>query len=193
MAFASEGQTTYNLEPSAAAPGMLADLEDYSIESYVAKEVINPGVMVQLSSDGLTVQQARSLTATVDTEPTSVLGFAVLKTARAPSDATFGTSDPQVYQIGDIVPVLKRGKIWAAWHSAVAQPVGTNVGLNVYGANSNSGAHVAFRGNLTADAVSATSGDEICAIPGGIRLKPPALSTSGNICLAEVNLPGSSA
>jgi|ERR1700722_303797 len=192
MSFPSEGQTTYNLSPAEASPGQIGDLEDYSIESFVASAVVNPGRAVQLSADGKSCNQVSQTSSSTTTPPNKVLGVAVLKTARAPADAGFSyTGTPQQYQIGEMVPVMKRGKVFVEWSSTTAQPVGTNVGLNIY--SSSTASTGTNNGKFTANTASDTGGSEILPVPGGMRLKPPARTTSGNIALLEINLPGSSA
>lgn len=188
MSFASEGQTTYNLEPSEASPGQIADLEDYSIASYPAAEVISPGRLLQMASDNVSVKQVQNTSSDTTTPCTKVVGVSVLKTARAPSESSL-SSDPQLYQIGDMVPVMKRGKIFVEWKSSAGAPVGTNSGLNVYHSSTTS----TDRGKFTADAAASTSGSEVSPVPNNLVLRAPARTTSGNIQLLEINLPGGSA
>src|SRR5271163_2056815 len=104
-----QGQQTYNQFPAFAQPGMLSDLTYNEIRMFPAFEVIQPGVLVELASDGLSCIQAQE---TGNTPINTQLGISVLLTARESAGAfgltAYGVGGPQ-YNIGDSVPVLVRG------------------------------------------------------------------------------------
>jgi len=175
------GQTTYQQFPAFAEPGQLADLAYNEIHSFPAAEVINPGRVVELASDGLSCQQVQ---ATGNQAPTA-LGISVLLTARegqGPVGVTPFGIQGVTYQIGDMVPVLMRGRIYAEWkgttQTALAEP-------KVY----HSSTTATDRGKLTDAAASGTAGSEVSLTGNQFRVRQ-ALPGSGNIVLVDVNLPG---
>lgn len=186
----TQGQTSYANFPAFAQPGQLADLTYCEIQSFPAAEVINPGRLVELASDGLSCQQVQD--AGVDTPPAKMLGISLLQDAREGAGAVgiqaYGVGGLQ-YQIGDTVPVLMRGRVYAEW-SGTTQPAFQN------GANGSGALHVysssttaANRGKFTDVAVSAVAGSEVSYAGQGIRVRQ-ALTGSGNIVLLDINLPG---
>ena len=178
----TQGQTTYNQFPAFAQPGQLADLTYNEIRMFPANEVIQPGRVLELASDGLSCQQAQE---TGDTTLTTLLGISVLVTARESSGAfgitAYGVGGPQ-YNIGDSVPVLMRGAIYAEWKGTTQTAVGMP---NYY----HSSTTATDRGKITDAATSATSGSEVSNSGHGIRVRQ-ALPGTGNIVLLDVNLPG---
>lgn len=185
-----QGQTTYNQFPAFAQPGQLADLAYAEIVSFPAAEVIQPGRMVEIASDNLSCQQVQDSGAT--TPPAKMLGFSLLQTAREGAGAVgitgYGVGGV-AYAIGDTVPVLTRGRLYAEW-KGTTQPAWQN------GANGSGGLHVysssttaTDRGKLTDAAVSSSSGSEVLYAGSGVRCRG-ALSGTGNIILVDVNLPG---
>lgn len=186
----TQGQTAYNQFPSFANPGQLADLTYCEIQSFPAAEVINPGRMVELASDGLSCQQVQD--AAVDTPPAKCLGVSLLQDSREGQGAVgitgYGVGGVS-YQIGDTVPVLMRGRVYAEW-SGTTQTAFSN------GANGSGVLHVysssttaTNRGKFTDVAVSAVAGSEVSYAGQGFRVRQ-ALPGSGNIVLLDVNLPG---
>lgn len=179
-----QGQLTYNQFPAFAQPGQLADLAYQEIVSFPAAEVIQPGRLLELASDGISVQQVQD-TGNTSGVASNVVGFSVLVTARESQGAVgvtgYGVGGP-AYQIGEMVPVLMRGRIYAEWkgttQTAFAQP-------NVY----HSSTLTADRGKLTDAVASGTAGSEISSAGHYIRVRQ-ALPGSGNIVLVDVNTPG---
>lgn len=174
------GQTSYPMFSAFAQPGQLADFAYNEIQSFPAAEVINPGRVVELASDGISVQQVQQTGTTM-----LPLGVTVWESARQGAGATgvtpYGVGGP-TYAIGDMVPVLMRGRIYAEWsgttQTAFAQP-------NIY----HSSTTATNRGKFTDTATSSTAGSEVAAAPHTIRTRS-ALTGSGNIVLVDVNLPG---
>jgi len=178
----TQGQTAYNQFPAFALPGQLADLTYNEIRSYTAAEVIQPGRLLALASDGLSVQQVQE---TGDTTLTTLVGVSVLLTAREASGAfgitAYGVGGPQ-YNIGDTVPVLVRGAIYGEWKGTTQ----TGHGMpNYY----HSSTIVTDRGKFTDASISAGAGTEISNSGHAIRVRQ-ALPGTGNIVLLDVNLPG---
>lgn len=178
-----QGQQTYNQFSAFAVPGQLADLAYNEIVAFPAAEVIQPGRMVEMASDGLSVQQVQ---ATGNNVPGSV-GIAVLITARESSGAfgitAYGVGGPQ-YNIGDTVPVLMRGRIYAEWKGTTQTAFGMP---NVYHSSTLS----ADRGKFTDAATSGGAGVEISNAGHQYRVRQ-VLPGSGEIVLVDVNLPGAS-
>jgi hypothetical protein len=178
-----QGQQTVNQFPSFALPGQLADIAYNEIASFPAYEVIQPGRMLEMASDGISVQQVQNNSA-ASTTPSSV-GIAILITSREQSGSigitSYGIGGPQ-YNIGDMVPVLQRGRIYAEWsgttQTAYAMP-------NVY----KSSTVVTNRGKMTDAGTSAGAGTEVANAGHQYRVRG-AQSGSGNIVLVDVNLPG---
>ena len=178
------GQVTYQQFPSFAVPGQLADLAYNEIQSFPAAEVINPGRMVELASDGISVQQVQDGN-TSTTPPAGVLGVSVLQTAREGQGA-LGVSPYGVqgvtYQVGEMVPVLMRGRIYAEWsgttQTAFSMP-------NVY----NDDVSATNRGKFTDVTAGTSGGGDVCNAGHQFRVRQ-ALPGSGSIVLVDVNLPG---
>ncbi len=176
------GQTAYQMFPDVAQPGQLADLAYNEIVSFPASEVIQPGRVVCLNADGLTCQQAQGTSSTL----AKVLGISVLRTregAGAVGITAYGIGGV-AYAVGDMVPVLMRGRIYAEW-----DPTGTQSGWGAYTINESS-TTATKRGTLTNAAASTTTGSEVATSITGIRGRQ-ALSSTGNLVLVDVNLPGS--
>ena len=185
-----QGQQTYTQFPAFAQPGQLADLSYAEIRGFPAFEVIQPGRLLEIASDGLSCQQVQD--ASSSAPAAKALGVSVLITAREASGAfgltAYGVGGPQ-YNIGDTVPVLMRGAIYAEW-SGTTQPAFQN-GVNGSGALHvfSSSTVATNRGKFTDTAAAATAGSEVQYAGQGIRVRQ-ALPGTGNIILLDVNLPG---
>lgn len=188
----TQGQTTYSQFPAFAQPGQLADLAYAEIVDFPAAEVINPGRQVMLAADGISCQQAQQSGG--DNQVAKCLGVSLLQTSREGSGAVGVTAygvGGVAYQIGDQVPVLMRGRVYAEWK-------GTTQSAFVSGTNGSGALHVysssttaTDRGKFTDAAVSAVAGSEI-SYAGSQFSTRQALAGSGNIVLLDVNLPGAS-
>ncbi len=176
----TQGQTSYVMFPAFALPGQLADFAYNEIQSFVAAEVINPGRCVEIAADGVSVQQCQQTSTTF-----APIGISVLETAREGVGAVglqgYGVGGV-AYQIGDTVPVLMRGRVWAEWKGTTQTAFGNP---NVY----HSSTLAADRGKLTDAATSAGAGVEIAAAGHTIRVRQASPGT-GNIVLVDINLPG---
>lgn len=180
------GQLSYSVFPAQATPGMIFDLGFNQILSGPANEVINPGRLLQVSSDGTAFQQVQNTSTDTITPPSSV-GVAILKTAREGLGAAnvVTPSGGGQYQPGDIVPVLFRGTVWCQW-SGTTQPKYGN--LNVY----HSSTVATNRGIFTDVSASSTAGSEVSPAGGFIRTRVlPVAGNTGNLVLLDVNLPAS--
>lgn len=176
----TQGQQTYNMFNPLADPGQLADLAYNEMTSYPAAEVINPGRAVELASDGLSIQQCQQTSTTF-----KPIGVAVELTAREGQGAVGFTGygvQGLAYQIGDIVPVLTRGRIYAEW-KGTTQVAGANP--NAY----HSSTIATDRGKFTDAGTSAGAGTEVAAAGNPFRIRQ-VLPGTGAIVLIDVNLPG---
>jgi hypothetical protein len=173
------GQTSYVMFPDFAQPGQLADHTMNEIASFTAAEVINPGRAVEIAADGLSVQQVQQTGTTFNP-----VGISVLLTARegagAVGIAPYGIGGA-AYAIGDTVPVLLRGRIYAEW-SGTTQP--SFAAIDTFHSSTIS----TNRGKFTDAGTSAGAGVEI-ATHAAFRTRM-ALPNSGTIILIDVNLPG---
>jgi hypothetical protein len=140
-------QTTYQQDLSVAIAGMIADGDVSDLTSYAASEAIPYGRVVVVDAGGTC-----SLPKTAGAMPTSgvgsPLGVSVYDSA----------GNPGGFQIGDMVPVLRRGKVWVEFTGTAAAD---NAALNV----KNSSTIATDRGKLTDVATSVSVGVEISAMP----------------------------
>ncbi len=156
-------QTTYTNDLSASLAGMLADDGAYDIVSYAAAEAIPPGRQCVLNS-------SNTLELPQDTSYAKPVGVSCYLSA----------SPPGTYAIGDMVPCVRRGRVWAeTTGSAPGQLVEANV--------NHSSTVATDRGKFTTSVVSAGVGTEV-ADAGPVAFVKPA--ASGNLALVEVNFPG---
>jgi hypothetical protein len=181
------GQTTYNLFPTQAAAGMLADNTVNRIQSYQCanNQTIRPGTLLQLASDFNSVQECQTLTSNTGT----LVGFAVLLTAREGLGSQEVTTNAgATYQAGDMVAVLTRGSIFAAWNGTT---INAAVTPNVY--HSSNTALTTFRGFLTDSATNTVAGYEVTAAPATFQIRPGGTiqpAGSGSYVLVDVNMDG---
>jgi hypothetical protein len=187
MAATIQGQQTYNQFPAFAQPGQLADLAGAEIQSFPAYEIIQPGRVVCMATDGLSIQQAQQTTADVSfgSGTAGAVGISLLQTARESAGAynltAYGVGGPQ-YNIGDTVPVLQRGRIWAEWKGTTQTVMSMP---NVYCSSTTA----TDRGKLTDASISASTGSEVANAGHAVRVRQTSPGT-GNICLVDVNFPG---
>lgn len=186
----SRGQTTYSQFFQTAQIGQYADLALNVLTTFPAAEVINPGRAVELASDGVSVQQVQGTSAAEDGGThiyKRILGFAVLRTAREGAGAVgvtpYGVGGV-AYQLGELVPVLSRGRIYAEWKGTTQ--VAFSQSLKVYHSSTVS----TDRGKVTDAALSTTAGSEVSYLGQAIQTRYTVLNT-GPVVLIDVNLPGS--
>lgn len=184
MSAVIQGQQTYNQFPAFAQPGQLADLAYAEIVSFQAAEVIQPGRLLEIASDGLSVQQVRESSADTS-KGTVAVGISLMLTARESAGAygitSYGVGGPQ-YNIGDVVPVLMRGRVYAEW-KGTTQVAFTSP--NVYCSST----VATDRGKLTDATISASATAEIAPAGSPVRIRQ-ILPGTGNIVLVDVNFPG---
>lgn len=178
------GQLSYSLDIPVANPGQLADLTVNQIESMPAAEAINPGRLLEVASDGVSCQQVQATSVSTTTHYAGAVGVSVQETAREGLGVNnFGTtSGGTLYNVGDMVPVLRRGTIFMEWKGTTQTAFGLP---NVY----HSSTTAADRGKLTDAAGNDGAGTEVSPCPSGIQLKK-ALTGTGSIALVSVNFPG---
>jgi hypothetical protein len=179
------GQLSYSVFAPIADPGMLADNEVVHIESRVAAEAINPGRLLQIAADNKSVQQVQGTRADTTTATPSY-GFSLLLTAReGVGNANSGGTGGGVYNPGDMVPVLKRGALYAEW-KGTTQQVGNSALVNVY----QSSTIATDRGKITDAAASQGAGTEIGPAGNRIMARQWGLANTGNVIMIDVNYPG---
>jgi hypothetical protein len=180
----SQGQQAVTLFPDFAQPGQLANLTYNEIQSFPAAEAIMPGRLVELAADGLSVQQVQD-TGSSTLGKAVLLGFSVLRTAREGAGSIGVTAyglGGDAYQVGEMVPVLMRGTIWAEWKGTTQTALGTP---NVY----HSSTIATDRGKLTDAGTSGTVGSEVSTVGSQVRVRRASPGT-GSIILVDVNFPG---
>src|ERR1700690_193813 len=181
----SIGQTTYTMFSSLADPGQVVDLAFNEFESFPAAAVVPPGVAVELAGDGLLCQPCQQTSTTF-----VPLGISVQNTAREGQGAVGVTGygvQGLSYQVGEMVRVMMRGRIFAAWQGTTqtAFAYGTSgQPLHVY--HSSTGANP--QGVFTDAATATTAGAEIAAAGSQFRARQAQPGT-GNIIEIDVNLP----
>lgn len=137
-------QTTYSRDLALAVPGLVSRSVDYLIVSYPAAEAIPPGREVVLNSSGL-LQLPQSTTLT---KPVGVSCFSPTNQQTAIPAAGFS------YAIGDMVPVLREGRIYAdVQGGSPAALVQANV--------NHSSTVATHRGKFSASVTTAVAGSEI--------------------------------
>ncbi len=176
----AQGQTTYNIFPGFAVPGMILDEEFNVFRSFSAASAINPGTAVELASDGVSIQMCQD----TGDAALAMVGIAVLQTAReGVGTNNFTTSTGGgVWQPGDEVLVMTRGKIWGYWSGT------TQVNLAVPNVK-HSSTVATLRGTFTDAVAAATTGSEVSVGPSWINIIQ-VQSGAGNVVALAVNFPG---
>lgn len=159
-------QTTYADAPTSALAGMLADSGPKDIASYPASEVIPPGRVCVLKSDGTC-----ELPKNTGAMPTSGAG------APIGISTYLSMAPPGGYQIGDMVPLVRKGRVWAEFTGTGASDLEV---MNV----SHSSTTATHRGKVTDAATATTAGSEVSALPTAVARK----GITG-LALVEINLP----
>jgi hypothetical protein len=200
------GQTTnpYPLTIDIGVPGQLVDENlDSKVISFPAGEPIYFGRLCEVDSAGALhlVQGVSNVLNGGVGATNATVGVSVFDVAREQSIATGGgSSGSGFYNSGEMVPVLRKGRIFGAmdsnaaatrfgrvnvWHPGVSDPFNT-------------------RGVFTLSATATTVGSEISQCPAEIitvqdcsTLVPQRGGGNGNtstactwVCMLEVNLPG---
>jgi hypothetical protein len=191
------GQLRVNLGPIPAMPGQLMDLNSIGagdIVSGVAVEVIPPGVLCELDTNGL----ARPMKETAaNFAASSFIGASIYDLAgfeqgyfpfAVPPSSAGSTATG--YPIGAVVPFLRRGRIWMQYDGGGA-PIKIGA-VNVWSSSDSTHA----RGVLTFTATSGTAGAEIQNLATLIAWNPTLLAGSYTdgfgvatiVCGASLNL-----
>ncbi len=176
-------QTTYNQYPAEALQGQLVRGED--VTSHPATEVVPPGVMVQISATG-SVRPCQDAAATI----AGLWGISILKTTLNNAQPIGSTTG---YGTGDMVPVCRRGRIWAAFQAAATGSAGTTgstgfAGVNVFHPSvpTTSATALGVRGFLSGTATTGTAGVESTFVNGVQIVR---FATGWALALVDVNLP----
>jgi hypothetical protein len=195
------GQTAYNLNPDIAVPGQIADLSlDNHIVSFPAGEVIEFGRAVEVDSNGV-AWKVKGAGASLAAG--KFAGVTVFDLAREQQMAsTGGSSGLAGYQVGEMVPVMRKGRIYGCWDGGTGSfSQGVFVTPNINHSSTTDANNI--KGTFTGNATSSTVGSEIAAAPAEIvmvrdvsALVPSRGATSAGsagptyVCLLELNLPG---
>lgn len=193
---ATGGQTSYQLNPDIGVAGQLADENlDSRVVSYPAGEPISFGRLCEVDSSGL-LHPVRGTGANIASD--SLAGVSVFDVAREQQLASSGGSAGSgFYGTNDMVPVLRKGRIYAAWDGSGTQAILGRINVNHPSTGDTNG----VRGVFTGSATSTTAGAEVTQCPAEIlSVRDVSASTPRRnnsapndwelICLLEVNLPG---
>lgn len=165
----SAPQTSFSEFAAEAFAGQQADVQDSFIASYICSEDVPAGRVLELNTDG-TVRTAQGTGAGLP-----LAGVSVLKTA-ASSTAPLATNVS--YKSGDVVAVMRRGRIWAAFNGGSPNPGDS---LNV----KHSSTVATHRGKVTGTTTSSSSGVEIA----NAYVQLQKLNSAGDLALIDVNYP----
>lgn len=133
------------------------------IVSFTAAEPIHPGRAVEIAADGLSIQQVQQTGAIC-----WPVGIAIRHRRRGAG-----------YNIGDTVPVLMRGRIFARWLGALQPTVGGS--LNLY----HSSTDFTNRGTYTDAPVSTAVGAEVAAAGPKVSVSRQGMGM-GDVVLVDV-------
>ncbi len=197
-------QTAYNLEPAIAVPGMpFSPATSDVIESRPALVPIPFGVAVELvvQNDIEYVQPLQDAGTGGGFTP-ALFGVSVYDPAREQALPVLGVnpggiSTPSQYAAGELVPVMRSGRIYAQtdgaanWGGTAWPSLGQ---VRVW--HSSDGTH--DQGVFTMAAASATAGAEIDECPtsiigrdvGRVQTYTNGFGATFNIAVVEINLPG---
>lgn len=160
----------YTLLNTGAVPGMIVDGHDDSIVvQWVASEVIPFGVAVELDSTGTKVQLPKQ----IGTNIAQPAGISMYPTTYEPNATG--------YQIGDLVEVVRKGRVAVTTVGTAIAQTDALTAANV----SHSSTTATDRGKFTKSATSGTAGSEIGDI--GVKWIGPTGIT--NLAIVEINLP----
>jgi len=190
-------QTTYN---KSFAPGMLGQLyrageNTHEKGALPALETIQPGDLLERlfdnTSGAYVVRVAQSASGSLQ----SLAGVAIYKSMRQPVAPPY-QSAPSGYVAGEMVPYVRRGKIYAKWLSTDGSTAQVPYTAPKYAHSSTTAGFT--RGAFTDKATSSTAGSEVDNCPSGVVLCEDQTSWAGftnnsgtytSICLVELNLP----
>ena len=155
-------QLTHTLDNVAVLSGMKWDnAQGQEIVSFIASEAIPAGRMVELASGMVRLPQATG-------QASKIVGCALYQASLPPGG----------YAAGDVVAIMRKGKVVVDFTGTQVQFAATNV--------SHSSTVATNRGKLTDAAANGTAGTEIADLTGLIIYKDPSVS---GLTVAELNLP----
>jgi hypothetical protein len=159
-------QLAYNQDPAIGREGLIADNSFRDVLSRVAETDLPAGRVVTKGTDE---KEAKLPAAAADITGKDVLGITVFDASREPHTAT------DEYEATDVIPVLRRGRIWMVAEDAVTE------GDDVYVRHVAAGAEELGRVRSDAD------GTDAAILPGSTFRT----STSGadQLVVVEINLP----
>lgn len=191
------GQTSYNLNPDIAVPGMPADEGlERQVFSAPAGEAIPFGRLCEVDSSG-NLFLVKGTGAAITSG--KLAGISIQDVAREQSLATSGSSGSGYYGQSEMVPVMRKGRIFAAFDGSVTNVQAPFVapGVNHPSTTDASG----IRGVFSGGTVTTTAGAEITQTGTNIlyvrdvSTQTPARGAAGTnnyqyVALIELNLPG---
>jgi hypothetical protein len=159
-------QLTAPILPVIGIPGMLADnARKLAIVGYPCSEPIPAGRLCEVVNGVLRLCQ------TTGASLGNVVGVSVYIGLK---------ESTSVFAVGDLVPVVRIGRVWAEWNGT------TQTEYSVPNVN-HSSTVATNRGMITDAATSAVAGSEVSPAPNpGVRIWRPGIATA---CIVEVNLP----
>lgn len=161
-------QTSYTLDHAVAYAGQIADVWlGTDVSSYPAGEVIPPGRMCEVVAG-----VARLAQSTGDGSADNLIGVSIYKAMAVPGG----------YQIGDMVPCLRKGRIWVDF-------VGTGATELEAARYKHASVTATDRGKFT-DAAAASGADaEVSGVVGVFRNRPAGPGGSPAIACVDLVLP----
>lgn len=158
-------QTSYANGQSAALEGQIADSGPRDVTSKVAHESITAGRFTARQADG----RIKLPAASTDITGGAAEGFATIDTAR---EGAYGTGGSAPWAAGDVVPVLREGRLYVVPETAYTE--GEQV-------------HVRYAGTGDKGAVrNAAVASETAALPSAVFRNSGLAST---LAIVEINLP----
>ena len=180
-------QSDYGFFPQTFVLGQLwrASTSDEFVDYVCGSQTIYPGTLCEVTtSNGVdSVRPAQSPTGAA---LAPLAGVALYKDPRAPALGFAFPGGGGVFQPGDRVPLLRKGRVYASWTGASSGQASL-IGVNYAHSSSTSTTGLGYQGAFTVGATSAATGSEVSPATG-VRLLKAIGSTTA--CLVELNLPG---
>lgn len=147
----------------------------------------SPGDILEQITDATTktecIRPAQSLNAALK----DIAGVALYKSSRQPVSPPYTGTLTTGYKIGDMVPYMRKGKIYAKWLSNASAAQVSYSTPNYAHSSTTPGTS---QGAFTDKATLGTVGSEVDTCPTGVRLVHDVSASLGfTICLVELNLP----
>lgn len=178
-------QTKYPILPDFAVPGMLAEsnLDAAVIDGqYAAAGNIPFGSAVELVSGKLQVCQQTT------NDLSKLYGVAVYQGMREQAYPPGSTAINAGYQAGDMVPVLRRGRIYGLWDGSTSGGFSSATAFTTVNiAHSSDGSH--DQGQFNQASTSTAAGSENTTAGNGWITAANQATLPTNCVLLEVNLP----